>query len=161
MSYTTIFHIDDDHDDIYFFAAAIEHLSGSAKCFSFANAAKALHTLQSFEILPDTIFLDLNMPIINGQEFLSELKATKGLGAIPAIILSTSEDPDAQQQLRAEVARVFLTKPSDVKDLVELLRPYFSLSSIPNEPLNYADRLNPTHKAGQTGPKQLHHYIRH
>ncbi|WP_281233712.1 response regulator [Flavobacterium gelatinilyticum] len=126
MGYTTIFHIDDDHDDIYYFAAAIEHLSGTAKCFSFANAAKALHTLQSGEILPDAIFLDLNMPVINGQEFLAQLKASKGLGDIPVIILSTSEDPDTQQQLKAEGARGFLTKPSSVKELAQLLRPYFT-----------------------------------
>ncbi|OXA71984.1 hypothetical protein B0A67_09140 [Flavobacterium aquidurense] len=41
MGYTTIFHIDND-DDIFFFAAAIEHISASANCFSFTNAAKAM-----------------------------------------------------------------------------------------------------------------------
>lgn len=124
MRYTKIFHIDDDDDDIDFFVAAIEFLSDGASCFSFTNAAKALQKLVSGELIPDIIFLDLNMPIINGQEFLARLKATEGLQGIPVIILTTSSDSVSVQRLKAEGASGFLTKPTSIKELTNLLRPY-------------------------------------
>lgn len=124
MGYKTIFHIDDDDDDIIFFNAAVEHLSAAASCFSFTNAEKALQKLTSGEFLPDAIFLDINMPQINGQKLLGKLKATEALRDIPVIILSTSSDPNTKEQLKADGATGFLTKPPSLKELVNLLRPY-------------------------------------
>ena len=124
MGYTKIFHIDDDDDDIDFFVAAIEYLSDGASCFSFTNAAKALDKLVSGELIADIIFLDLNMPVINGQEFLAMLKAKAGLEDIPVIMLSTASDSLTFHKLKAEGASGFLTKPSSIKELSDLLRPY-------------------------------------
>lgn len=124
MGYTKIFHIDDDDDDIDFFVAAIEYISDGISCFSFTNASKALQKLVSGELIPDVIFLDLNMPVINGQEFLAVLKSTTGLQEIPVIILSTSSDSLTARKLKAEGASGFLTKPSSIKDLSNLLSPY-------------------------------------
>lgn len=124
MGYTKIFHIDDDDDDIDFFAAAIEYLSDGASCFSFTNASKALQKLLTGELIPDVIFLDLNMPVINGQEFLALVKATAGLQDIPVIILSTSSDSLTARKLKAQGASGFLTKPTSIKELSNLLRPY-------------------------------------
>lgn len=124
MGYTKIFHIDDDHDDIDFFVAAIEHLSDGISCFSFTSASKALQKLLSGELIPDVIFLDLNMPGINGQEFLATLKSTAGIKEIPVIILSTASDSLIAHTLKAEGASGFLTKPASIKDLSNLLSPY-------------------------------------
>lgn len=124
MGYTKIFHIDDDQDDIDFFVAAIEYLSDGVSCFSFTNASKALQKLVSGELIPDVIFLDLNMPIINGQEFLATLKSTAGLQDIPVIILSTASDSLIAYKLKAEGASGFLTKPTSIKELSNLLSPY-------------------------------------
>lgn len=124
MRYTKIFHIDDDDDDIEFFVAAIEYLSEGASCFSFTNAVKALQKLKSGELIPDIIFLDLNMPIINGQEFLAALKATAGLEDIPVIMLSTSSNAATAHKFKMEGASGFLTKPTSIKELSNLLRPY-------------------------------------
>lgn len=124
MGYTKIFHIDDDADDIEFFVAAIGYLSDGASCFSFTNAVKALQKLTTGELIADIIFVDLNMPIINGQEFLAALKATAGLEDIPVIILTTSSDAAAARRLKTEGASGFLTKPTSIKELSNLLRPY-------------------------------------
>ncbi len=69
MGYKIIFHIDDDDDDIDFFTTAIDQLSSAVTYFSFKDADDALQKLITGEVLPDVIFLDLNMPVINGQEF--------------------------------------------------------------------------------------------
>jgi CheY-like chemotaxis protein len=124
MEYSKIFHIDDDRDDIDFFIAAIEYLSDDVKCFSFTNAVKALQKLLSGELIPDIIFLDLNMPIINGEEFLAKLQATAGLRDIPVIILSTSSDALTASRLRVGGASGFLIKPTSIKELSNLLGPY-------------------------------------
>lgn len=124
MGHIKIFHIDDDDDDIDFFIAAVGYLSDAISCFSFTNASKALQKLASGELTPDIIFLDLNMPIINGQEFLVRLKATEGLQNIPVIILSTSSDSLTAQKLKAEGASGFLTRPASIKELSNLLHPY-------------------------------------
>jgi len=80
--------------------------------------------LLSGELIPDVIFLDLNMPIINGQEFLATLKSTAGLQDIPVIILSTASDSLIAYKLKAEGASGFLTKPTSIKELSNLLSPY-------------------------------------
>jgi len=124
MGYKTIFHIDDDQDDIEFFAFTVNQLSTSASCLSFTDAILAMQKLISGEILPDVIFLDLNMPLINGQEFLLKLKANRLLCDIPVIILSTSSDSNTIKELKTDGAFDFLTKPSGLIELENLLRPY-------------------------------------
>lgn len=124
MGYRTIFHIDDDDDEIDFFASAVHQLSAAVSCFSFTNAAEALQKLAAGETIPDAIFLDLNMPVMNGQQFLSSLKEIDVLNDIPVIILSTSSDANTISELKSGGANDFLTKPSGLKELVNLLRPY-------------------------------------
>jgi CheY-like chemotaxis protein len=124
MGYQTIFHIDDDDDDIDFFATAVNELSAAVSCFSFTNAAEALQRLIEGELVPDAIFLDLNMPVMNGQQFLSRLKEIEQLNDIPVIILSTSSDSNTISKLKNGGASDFLTKPSGLKELENLLRPY-------------------------------------
>lgn len=101
MRYNTIFHIDDDQDDIDFFAATVEQLSKAVNCFSFTEATIALQELIKGTILPDAIFLDLNMPRMNGQEFLLKLKDIALLKDISVVILSTSSDFYTIQELKA------------------------------------------------------------
>jgi len=127
MGHIKIFHIDDDQDDIDFFIAAIAYISDEKSCFSFTNASKAPQKLVSGELIPDVIFLDLNMPVINGQEFLSTLKSTAGLQDIPVIILSTASDSLLVHKLKGKGASGFLIKPASIKDLSNLLRPYLIL----------------------------------
>lgn len=124
MGYKTIFHIDDDDDDIDFFTTAVNQLSAAVSYFSFTNAGEALQKLVTGETPPDVIFLDLNMPVINGQEFLLRLKTIESLQDIPVIILSSSSDPYTIEQLKTQGAIDFLTKPSGIKELINLLRPY-------------------------------------
>lgn len=56
------------------------------------TAEKALSILDDGSYIPDIIFLDLNMPKINGIEFLSLLKKDERLNHIPTIILTTSNN---------------------------------------------------------------------
>ncbi len=74
------------------------------------------------EDLPAVIVLDLDMPRMDGFEFLRQVKPTPDLAAIPVVVLTTSEfDKDLSQsyELRANSC---ITKPGDFERLVEVAR---------------------------------------
>jgi CheY-like chemotaxis protein len=113
--------VDDDKDDRFFFRSAIRKNNPSFECVEAENGVEALQQLRTTEQLPDFIFLDLNMPKMDGRECLKELKKDKTLKNIPVIIYSTSEfklDKEVTKELGADF---FLTKLSDIYPLPEEL----------------------------------------
>src|SRR5438105_13236231 len=84
--------VDDDEDDRILFFEAASEVSKSIRCLSAEDGEKALNMLQSeHALLPDYIFLDLNMPRLNGKQCLVEIKKTKRLMHIPVIIFTTTK----------------------------------------------------------------------
>lgn len=84
---------------------------------------------------PCVILLDLNMPKMNGLEFLKVIKAEEQLKMIPAIVLTTSKDD--QERIRGYQLNVagYLIKPVDYAKFVEAVRIidlYWTLSEMPN-----------------------------
>lgn len=84
--------IDDDQDDLDNFIDAIESLKKNASCYTMRNPLKALEELAGSEKKPDLIFLDYNMPYINGMEFLRKLRSYPGLEGIEVVMFSTPEE---------------------------------------------------------------------
>jgi CheY-like chemotaxis protein len=67
--------IDDDDDDVLFFADALWETYPDAILQRFANAEKALEEMQEHKIdKPDLIFIDVNMPVVNGWDCLRQIK---------------------------------------------------------------------------------------
>lgn len=82
--------IEDDRIEVMKFNRVLDKLRVKHKILEANNGQEALDIFENKAILPDIIILDLNMPILNGLEFLSILKKNESLKYIPAIILSTS-----------------------------------------------------------------------
>lgn len=82
--------IEDDRIEVMKFNRVLDKLGVKHKILEANNGQEALDIFENKAILPDIIILDLNMPILNGLEFLSILKKNESLKYIPAIILSTS-----------------------------------------------------------------------
>ena len=83
--------VDDDSDDRDFFCEALGEVMPDSGCYTAINGRRALKALENKEIdLPDLIFLDINMPVMNGWQLLTKLKETESYGTIPVIIYSTS-----------------------------------------------------------------------
>jgi len=120
MSYKNILLIDDDEDDCEIFLFAIQKVSGIRKYTAVNQASKALAQLKDNLLQPDLIFLDLNMPVMNGMQFLTEIKKIDGLKTIPVIILTTSSQPELINETKAIGAQDFITKPSDFNDFVKI-----------------------------------------
>lgn len=113
--------IDDDPDDQFFFSEALHQVNADIVFTSAMDGVDALEQLKDMETLPDIIFLDNNMPRMNGLECLIELKKDNRYAAIPVILYSTSSSPDFQVQCKNEGASAYLQKPDDFEDLIRVL----------------------------------------
>jgi CheY-like chemotaxis protein len=123
MTFQTLLLIDDDEDDQEIFITAAGEVSRAVSCMAFHDAREALDKLSRKEISPDVIFLDLNMPVMDGHQFLAEIKRNPELKHIPIIIFSTSSHPNTIRAAKALGAHDFITKPGLYDELVSILRP--------------------------------------
>jgi CheY-like chemotaxis protein len=120
---------DDDRDDCIFFREALEELSIPTHLVTVSDGTELMRLLKLKEtILPDVLFLDLNMPIKNGFDSLTEIKLDEDLNHIPVIIFSTSYDSDIAYRLHQSGAKYYIRKPPDFSDLKKII--YKSLSLI-------------------------------
>ncbi len=126
MIYNSILLIDDDEDDQNFFLKAMGRINSEVKCEVQSDATIALERLENKEIVPELIFLDLNMPIMNGQQFLEEIKKRTHIKDIPIIICSTSNNSSTILLTKELGAYDFITKPDKIDSLVYLLKPFFA-----------------------------------
>lgn len=124
MRYGNILVIDDDEDDLEIFVAAVNELSGSATCTPVSDAHSALESLKKKTLDPDVIFLDLNMPVMNGRQFLTLVKSDQSLRDIPVIIFSTSSHSETIEETKQLGANGFITKPNSFSDLKHVLSAY-------------------------------------
>jgi CheY-like chemotaxis protein len=122
MAYQNILLIDDDIDDHEIFSAAVESVPGKFAYSACSSATKALEQLIDDLLKPDLIFLDLNMPVMNGQEFLTAVKSNEKLKDIPVIIFSTSSNRETIRVTKELGAKDFITKPDKFDSLVLLLQ---------------------------------------
>jgi CheY-like chemotaxis protein len=123
MKYQRILHIDDDDDDQEIFSEAVKTVLQSGSCEAVNSASEALRRLTTKEVVPDVIFLDLNMPVMNGKQFLIEIKRNRDLQDIPVVILSTTSNPGTMRMMKELGAVEFISKPGSFTQLVELLKP--------------------------------------
>lgn len=84
--------IEDDTIEVMKLKRAIAKLEMEHTLIEATNGEEALSILKDDHILPDIIFLDLNMPKINGLEFLRILKDDPVLRFLPTIMLTTSSN---------------------------------------------------------------------
>lgn len=125
--------IEDDLIEIMKLNRTISKLKLDHKIIEANNGEEALDILKEKDNLPDIILLDLNMPKINGIEFLSILKKDKVLKYIPTIILTTSNNQkDLLECYKTGVAG-YVIKPLKYEDYVskiEKLLSYWSINEL-------------------------------
>jgi CheY-like chemotaxis protein len=122
MLYKSILLIDDDLDDAEILFEAVKSLEEKIICRIVTSPVIALEELKSGQNLPELIFLDLNMPIISGPEFLQQLKKEAALEDIPVIVYS-SHTIEIMQKLTRQFEKVScISKPNDYKELVSVLQ---------------------------------------
>tara|TARA_B100000809_G_scaffold67935_1_gene65089 strand:- start:6822 stop:7235 length:414 start_codon:yes stop_codon:yes gene_type:complete len=125
--------IEDDAIEIMKLNRAISSLKKEHQIVEANNGEDALTILKKKELIPDIILLDLNMPKINGIEFLSILKNDDQLKYIPTIILTTSNNKkDLLACYKIGIAG-YITKPLKYNDYVsriDVLLSYWSINEL-------------------------------
>ncbi len=109
--------IDDDEDDRFFFKEALTEMHSSTVCMEASDGAQGLALLRKAAQLPDFIFLDMNMPRMDGRQCLKEIKNDAKLKNITAIMYSTSFSEQSIIEFQELGASTYLTKPSDINNL--------------------------------------------
>ncbi|WNM18874.1 response regulator [Flavobacterium capsici] len=126
--------IEDDTIEVMKFKRVIQLLEGNHQLLEAKNGETALTILAEQTCKPNIIILDLNMPKMNGIEFLSILKNDKILKYIPVVILTTSSnDKDIQELYKIGIAGYFV-KPLKYEDYVLKVRKvldYWCTSELP------------------------------
>ncbi|WP_421497934.1 response regulator [Flavobacterium columnare] len=117
--------LEDDKIEVMKFNRVINSLNLVHKVIEANNGVEALDILKNKDILPDIIVLDLNMPKLNGIEFLKILKEDERLKYIPSIILSTSSNhKDLLECYKIGIAG-YIIKPLKYDEYVEKVQSLF------------------------------------
>lgn len=127
--------IEDDQVDVMTIKRALKEIHVSNPVVHLENGEEALHYLRDpSKDKPCIILLDLNMPIMNGTEFLEVIKHDNELRRFPVIVLTTSEEQqDKLNSFNLGVAG-YMAKPVDYKQFVEVMRSidlYWTISELP------------------------------
>lgn len=117
----TILLVDDDEDDHDIFREAISIIKPDCKLIFARDGEQGLTQLTAGS-RPDYIFLDVNMPKMDGKEFLQNIKANPDLQKIPVVIYSTSKHRSALGEYMAMGATNYITKPSEFNLLLSYLK---------------------------------------
>ena len=128
----TVLIIDDDADDRQFLSEAIADISPDTTMHSCESGIKALDLLSTKKIaLPDFIFLDLNMPVMNGKECLVELRKLLRQTLTKIIVMSTSDmKRDIEDALKLG-AHLFITKPGSYTELCNHVKKIIQSKQLP------------------------------
>lgn len=119
----TILLIDDDEDDQDIFKEAATLVVPDIQFLSAKDGEQALKVLEmSSPTLPDHIFLDVNMPRMDGKEFLRIVKADPRFQKIPVVIYSTSKHASELGEFFRMGASNYITKPSEFNLLLTYLK---------------------------------------
>ena len=113
-----IFLVDDDKEDQQFFSDALAEVNGAVELSIFNGGEELLRALRVRDNKPDMIYLDLHMPIMDGEECLDFLRKNSDLKSVPIVIYSTELDMDRIAQLFLKGANRYLRKPDSFDSLV-------------------------------------------
>jgi len=128
--------LEDDAVDVMTVKRAIKDINIVNKLYVASNGEEGLDILrdEKFE-RPCIIFLDINMPKMNGIEFLRELRTDEALKHIPVVMMTTSqEEQDKLETFRLGIAG-YILKPVDYVKFVEIMKTidfYWTLSEMPH-----------------------------
>lgn len=127
--------VEDDIVDVMSIKRAMKEIQMTTPLVHRSNGEEGLAYLEDkANPRPSIILLDLNMPRMNGIEFLSIIKKDPELRRLPVVILTTSTgDPDKIQTFDLGVAG-YMIKPVDHRkfvDIMKTIRMYWSASELP------------------------------
>jgi len=113
--------VDDDLDDQEIFLMTLEKINKNIKCLTANNGVEALSLLTQNSFVPDYIFLDVNMPKMNGIECLRNIKHLELLNNCKIFMYSTTSKTSVLEKSKKLGATDFIVKPASPALLKETL----------------------------------------
>lgn len=127
--------VDDDSVEHMKVSRAFKKLEIPNPLITKNDGLEAKEYLEKSDELPGLILLDLNMPNMNGFEFLEFIKADERLKVIPIVVLTTSNnDQDKVESYKHSVAG-YMVKPirlEEYEKVIETIKQYWSTSKLAN-----------------------------
>jgi CheY-like chemotaxis protein len=124
MDQNTTVHIllaDDDEDDTSLFQEALGQVPTDTRLDVAENGMELMNILKGLTAKPDLIFLDMNMPVKNGLECLTEIRNSQSYKDIPVVILSTSIADYLLQSAYQAGANLYIQKPNSFSGLIDII----------------------------------------
>lgn len=119
---------DDDDDDRDLFKEAIDEMGAEALVSTACDGEELMKLLSKTEgTPPDIIFLDLNMPRMNGHQCLAEIRKNSKMSSIPVVIYSTSSSREQIEATYKAGATLYISKPDSFNDLKKIIKKIFDI----------------------------------
>lgn len=112
--------IDDDLEDLELFTEAIKTIAPGYTCVKATNGDEGLALATSLQ--PSFVFLDINMPLMDGTAVLRQIRLDKSLDSVKVCMLSTSITQSESEAYRKMGANYCLQKPNSFKELTASLK---------------------------------------
>lgn len=126
--------VEDDHVDVLMTRRALKEIRVTNPLAVCENGEEALAWLRAADDAPCIILLDLNMPIMNGIEFLHSVKGDARVRRIPVVVLTTSDEQEDKLHSFDLGVAGYMAKPVDYRRFVDVMRSidlYWTISEMP------------------------------
>ena len=109
----TVFYVDDDQDDREYLSIVVGDINKDVELFTHKSADDLMHALHNPPPSPHVVFVDLNMPGMNGFEVVEDLRNSERHKNLPIVVFSTATDPESILKSKNLGANYYLPKSGD------------------------------------------------
>ena len=117
MKIESIMVVDDSEIEQMVTEDIIQNFDPTIKIFQAYDGQEALEMLNTFDKQPTVILLDINMPRMNGFEFLEEYKKRTKKADVVALHTSSADENDQKKSQKYDFVRSYFVKPLEIADL--------------------------------------------
>lgn len=114
--------VEDDSDDVYLFNQACKIVDDNIEVVSFADGENLIDYVQGNDCRGKLVFLDLNMPRLDGISCLKELTRLNKVNELIVIVCTTSSDPNDVHTSYQYGAKSYVTKPHNLQESISLIQ---------------------------------------
>jgi CheY-like chemotaxis protein len=122
MELSCVLVVDDSESDQFISQLMIESYDPNIVVLSAYDGQEALEMLTSDECNPDLILLDINMPRMNGHEFLEQYNKKSDKQAVVVMLTSSEQEADRERSMAYKCVKTYLTKPLDESHLATVCK---------------------------------------
>lgn len=116
-----VLYAEDDIEDVDTFCDMMLSIDPSVKCLNTQNGVETIEFLENATVLPDIIFLDINMPTMDGKSCLRNIRRDERFKAIPIIIYTTSDNAKDRELCLQLGANEYVQKPNTIRETKDKL----------------------------------------